>query len=82
MTGRVPATAIQRHLNTACQQPSGVLREQYLAFEHGMLFRYDLPRSIHLTFKIPMEDLQIDPAELTRRYLDDVVAEARKALAA
>jgi hypothetical protein len=79
---RVTASAIQRHLNAACQAPSGVLREQYHAFDHRMFFRYDLPRSLHVTFRIPMEHLELDPRELTRRYLDPVVEEARKLLAA
>lgn len=80
-SNRISATAIQSHLNAACQCPAGVLREQYHMFEHKMLFRYDLPRSRHVAFKIPMEDLQLDPLELMRLHLDAVVEEARKALA-
>lgn len=79
---RISAAAIQKHLNAACQCPAGVLREQYNSFEHGMLFRYDLPRTRHVTFKVPMEALDGDPNELTRAYLDDVVEEARKLLTA
>lgn len=82
MSNRISAASIQRHLNAACQCDAGVLREQYNSFEHGVLFRYDLPRSRHVTFKVPMEDLQGDPQELTRKHLDDVVAEARKLLSA
>jgi hypothetical protein len=82
LSNRISAAAIQKHLNAACQCPSGVLREEYRIFDHGMLFRYDLPRSRHVTFKVPMEDLQGDPNELTLQHLDAVVDEARKLLSA
>lgn len=79
---RISCSAIQKHLNAACQCPAGVLREQYHPYEHRMLFRYDLPRTVHVTFKVPMEDLHVDPQELVRKHLDDVVVEARRMLAA
>ena len=78
---RITAAAIQKHLNAACQCSAGVLREEYRVFDHKMLFRYDLPMSMHVTFLIPMEDLQGDPNELTRQHLDAVVDETRKLLA-
>lgn len=78
---RISAAAIQKHLNAACQCPAGVLREEYRVFDRRMLFRYDLPRSLHVTFLVPMEDLHGDPNELTRRYLDAVVDQARMLLA-
>jgi len=77
---RISAAAIQKHLNAACQCPAGMLREQYEVFAHRMFFRYDLPRSRHVAFKVPMEDLHGDPNELTRKHLDAVVDEARKLL--
>jgi hypothetical protein len=78
---RISASAIQKHLNAACQCPAGVLREAYHAFDHAVLFRYDLPRNRFVSFKVPMEDLQGDPNELTRKHLDAVVGDARKLLA-
>jgi len=78
---RISAASIQKHLNAACQCQAGVLREEYRIFDHKMLFRYDLPRSRHVTFLVPIEDLQCDPNELTRRYLDAVVDQARILLA-
>lgn len=79
---RLQGHQIQNELNTVLRQPSGVVREQYNAFEHRMLFRYDLPRTMTVTWKVDMEDLDLSMVEFGKLHLVNVVKEARKLLEA